>query len=213
MNYSKELVTSILPGDQAASIEEFEGGKNTYVSDGLVRSAVVGTKVYDFKNRIVKVDSKNSPTLPKIGDIVIGYIEMLFGSMFSIKILYINETKSQTGFSAIASARLSGVGSTGRGRDRGDRRSRVVFRVGDIIRGRVYSLLNSTIHITIDEKAFGVLYTLCFNCGSDTIRSNNIVKCIECGAFEERKLTDDYGKETFGSIHKPGYKVGDGKVK
>jgi exosome complex component CSL4 len=72
-------------------------------------------------------------------------------------------------------------------------------------------LLNSTIHITIDEKAFGVLYTLCFNCGSDTIRSNNIVKCIECGAFEERKLTDDYGKETFGSIHKTGHKVGDGE--
>ncbi|NOJ27532.1 MAG: hypothetical protein DA330_05930, partial [Nitrososphaera sp.] len=35
----------ILPGEHLASIEEFEGGKNTYVTaDGTVRSAAMGTK-------------------------------------------------------------------------------------------------------------------------------------------------------------------------
>jgi exosome complex component CSL4 len=66
----------------------------------------------------------------------------------------------------------------------------------------VFSLLNSTIHITIDEREFGVLYALCFNCGGDTVRVNNNIKCIECGTLEERKLTSDYGKETFRTIHK-----------
>src|SRR5437016_10171173 len=136
--------------------------------------------------------------LPKIGDIVVGHIEMLFGSMISVRILYINEKKSFSGFSAIASARISSPG-----RDR-DRRGRVIFRVGDIIRGRVISLLNSTIHITIDEKEFGVLYALCFNCGGDTVRLNSTVKCIECSIFEERKLSNDYGKETITLIHKTG---------
>lgn len=187
----------ILPGEQVASIEEFEGGKNTYVINGLVRSSTVGTKVYDFKRRIVKINQKHSPMLPKIGDIVVGYIEMLFGSMFSVRILYVNDKKSEAGFSAIASTRLGGSG-----RDRGDRRARTIFRVGDIIRGRVISLLNSTIHLTIDEKEFGVLYALCFNCGGDTVRLNSAIKCIECGIFEERKLTNDYGKETFTLIHK-----------
>src|ERR671931_1866975 len=196
----KQITTPILPGEQVAYIEEFEGGKNTYVTDGLVRSTAVGTKVYDFKRRIVKIDQKNSPMLPKIGDIVVGYIEMLFGSMISVRILYINDKKSYAGFSAIASIRIGGTG--GRGRERGDRRGRIIFRVGDIVRGRVISLLNSTIHITIDEKAFGVLYALCFNCGGDTVRVNNTVKCIECGSYEERKLTNDYGKETFRLIHK-----------
>jgi len=201
----KHAVTPIFPGEQVALIEEFEGGKNTYITDGTIRSKAVGTRVYDFKRRIVKINPKNSPMLPKIGDVLVGYLEMLFGSMMSVRVLYINEKKSYAGFSAIASARTGSGGSNNSGgggwRERGDRRSRTIFRVGDIIRGRVISLLNSTIHITIDEREFGVLYTLCFNCGGDTVRVHNSVKCIECGVYEERKLTHDYGKETFRLIH------------
>ena len=201
----KHAVTPIFPGEQVALIEEFEGGKNIYITDGTIRSKAVGTRVYDFKRRIVKINPKNSPMLPKIGDVLVGYLEMLFGSMMSVRVLYINEKKSYAGFSAIASARTGSGGSNNSGgggwRERGDRRSRTIFRVGDIIRGRVISLLNSTIHITIDEKEFGVLYTLCFNCGGDTVRVHNSVKCIECGVYEERKLTHDYGKETFRLIH------------
>jgi exosome complex component CSL4 len=201
MKRDKIAASPILPGDQVASIEEFEAGKNTYIHNGSVRSTALGAKIYDFKRRIVKIDQKNSPMLPKIGDILIGYIEMLFGNMFSVRILYVNDKKSEAGFSAIASARVGGASS---GRDRGDRRGRIIFRIGDIVRGRVISLLNSTIHITIEEKEFGVLYALCFNCGGNTVRVNNTVKCIECGLYEERKLTNDYGKETFRLIHKTG---------
>lgn len=191
----------MLPGEHVASIEEFEGGKNTYLaSDGEVRSASVGTRVYDLKRRVVKIEQKNSPMLPKVGDIIVGYVEMLFSSMVSIKVLYINEKWSEAGFSAIASAR---VGSRADRDRRGDRRA--IFHNGDIVRGRVISLLNSTIHLTLAEKEYGVLYALCFMCGSDTVRTNeSTIKCVECGAFEDRKLTHDYGKETFRLIHKAG---------
>ena len=199
---SKENKRPMLPGEHIASIEEFEGGKNTYLSsDGTVRSSVVGIKVYDFKRRIVKIDQKNSPMLPKVGDLIVGYIEMLFSSMVSIKILYINDKRSEAGFSAIASARIGSRAD--RDRRGGDRRA--IFRTGDIVRGRVISLLNSTIHLTLAEKEFGVVYALCFMCGGDTVRTNeNTIKCVECGAFEDRKLTHDYGKETFRLIHKAG---------
>lgn len=199
MGKGNEPTTVIVPGEYVALIEEFEGGKNTYVLDGNIRSATVGLPMYDLKRHIVKIKQKNSPMLAKIGDTVVGYIEMLFGSMMSVRILYLNEKKSISGFSAIASTRVALSGS---GWSRGERKSRIIFRVGDIIRGRVISLLNSTIHITIDEKEYGVLYTLCFNCGGDSVRINNTIKCIECGAQEERKLTNDYGKETFRLIHK-----------
>lgn len=203
----RSISTPILPGEHLAYIEEFDSGKNTYVDNGAVRSTTVGRKVYDFRTRTVRIDQKHSPMLPKIGDILVGFVEMLFGSMLSIRILFINDKKTSAGFSAITSARISSGGG-GWGRERGDRRGgRVVFRVGDIIRGRVVSLLNSTIHIVIDEKEFGVLYTICFNCGGDTVRvNNNTIKCIECGLHEERKLTNDYGKETFGIIQKTGNK-------
>jgi exosome complex component CSL4 len=196
MEKQKRADIKTLPGEQIASIEEFEAGKNTYVTDGTLRSNAIGMKIYDFRKRMAKVQQINPPMLPKIGDIIIGYVEMLFGSMMSVRVLYINEKKSLSGFSSIASTRIS----TGRERDR---KGRIIFRVGDIIRGRVNSLLNSSIHITIDEKEYGVIYTLCFNCGGDTVQVNNHnIKCIECGVNEERKLTADYGKETFRLIHR-----------
>jgi exosome complex component CSL4 len=197
----KEDDKPMLPGEHIAWLEEFEGGRNTYLAfDGTVRSSAVGTKVYDLKRRIVKIEQKNSPMLPKVGDNIVGYVDMLFSSMVSIKVLYINDKRSDAGFSAIASARVGG----GRGDRRGNDR-RAIFRTGDIVRGRVVSLLNSTFHLTLSEKDYGVLYTLCFMCGGDTVRTNeNTIKCVECGAFEERKLTRDYGKETFRLIHKAG---------
>jgi exosome complex component CSL4 len=201
---NKEGGQPILPGDQVASIEEFEGGKNTYLApDGTIRSAAVGIKVYDLKRRIVKIDQKNSPMLPKVGDIVVGYVDMLFSSMVSIKMLYINDKKFSAGYSAISSARVGPRDRDGGRNGRRDRRAN--FRVGDIVRGRVISLLNSTVHLTLAEKEFGVLYALCFMCGGNTVRINgNTIKCIECGTFEDRKLTHDYGKETFRLIHKAG---------
>jgi exosome complex component CSL4 len=198
---SKEDSKPILPGEHIASIEEFEGGKNTFLaSDGTVRSTTVGTRVYDLKRRIVKIDPKNSPMLPKIGDTIVGYVEMMFSTMVSIKVLYINDKWSDAGFSAIASARLGSRADIER---RGDRRA--TFHNGDIVRGRVISLLNSTIHLTLAEKEYGVLYAMCFMCGGDTVRTNeSTIKCVECGAFENRKLAHDYGKESFRLVLKAG---------
>jgi len=198
---SREDSKPILPGEHVASIEEFEGGKGTYLApDGTVRAAAVGTKIYDLKRRIVKVEPKNPPMLTKVGDIIVGYVEMMFSSMVSMKVLYINDKWSDAGFSAIASARLGSRADIER---RGDRRA--TFHNGDIVRGRVISLLNSTIHLTLAEKEYGVLYALCFMCGGDTVRTNeSTIKCVECGAFENRKLAHDYGKESFRLIQKAG---------
>lgn len=190
----KQDTQPILPGEQLASIEEFEGGRNTYMdSDGTVRSAAIGARVYDLKRRMIKIEPKKAPMLPKVGDIIVGFVEMIFASMVSVKVLYINDKKSSSGFSAIGSMRV--------GRDR---RDRPIFRIGDIIRGRVTSLLNSTVHLTMAEKEFGVLYTLCFMCGGNTVRVNDTVKCIECGAWEPRKLTHDYGREAVRQTYRAG---------
>jgi exosome complex component CSL4 len=138
--------------------------------------------------------------LPKIGDIIVGYVEMMFSTMVSIKVLYINDKWSDAGFSAIASAKLGTRADMER---RGDRRA--TFHNGDIVRGRVISLLNSTIHLTLAEKEYGLLYALCFMCGGDTVRTNeSTIKCVECGAFENRKMAHDYGKESFRLIQKAG---------
>lgn len=177
----KENVT--LPGDQVASIEEFEGADGTYESHGVVRSSRIGRPVFDLKKRVVKVDHKTrSALLPKVGDTVVGFIDMVPGNMVSMKILYISDAKSDAGFGAIS------LMKGGRGR-RG-----IMFRVGDLVRAKVVSLLNANIHVTFHEQNLGVLYTACNTCGNNVVRVDSTVKCVECGTIEERKLAEDYGK-------------------
>jgi exosome complex component CSL4 len=155
-------------------------------------------------NRILNVTQKNTPMIPKIGDIVVGYIDMLFGNMISVRVVYINDKYSQSGFSAIASTRISNTGGSNynsgwRERNKG----KLIFKVGDIVRGRVFSLLNSSIHITLEDKDLGLVYTICFSCGNENLtKYPGGLKCTSCGNFEERKVSSDYGKEAFTSLYK-----------
>src|SRR5215217_2717501 len=154
----------IFPGEHVAFIEEFESGKNTFVIDGSIRSLSFGKREYDFKKRQVVIERIKQAHFPKIGDVIVGYIEMLFGSMISIRILYLNNKKFSSGLSAIASTRIAS--------ESGGWNSR---------RERIFSLMNSSAHATINDKDFGVVYCICYICGGDTVKFNNTVKCIECG--------------------------------
>jgi exosome complex component CSL4 len=195
---------SVIPGVPLSVIEEFDPGKNTFVIDGEVRSSVIGKPIANMTNRILNVTQKNTPMIPKIGDIVVGYIDMLFGNMISVRVVYINDKYSQSGFSAIASTRISNTGGSNynsgwRERNKG----KLIFKVGDIVRGRVFSLLNSSIHITLEDKDLGLVYTICFSCGNENLtKYPGGLKCTSCGNFEERKVSSDYGKEAFTSLYK-----------
>jgi exosome complex component CSL4 len=163
----------------------------------------LGIKEYDFKKRQVTIERKKKANFPQIGDVIVGYIEMLFGSMISIRILYLNNKKFDSGLSAIASTRItSESGGWNHRKERGERRIKFVYRVGDIVRGRIYSLLNSSAHATISDKDLGVIYCICYICGGDTVKLNNTVKCIECGMMEEKKLASDFGKEILLTLEK-----------
>lgn len=191
-----------IPGVLLSVIEEYDAGKNAYVDEGDIRSSVIGESSINLSDRILNVIQKNPPMIPKIGDVVIGYIDMLFGNMISVRIVYINEIYSKSGFSAIASTRLSnsGGGYGSSWRERGYK-GKYVFKVGDIIRGKVYSLLNSSIHLTLEEKDLGVVYTICFSCGNEFTKVPGGLKCNSCGNFEDRKVSADYGKESFTQLY------------
>jgi exosome complex component CSL4 len=200
-------INRIIPGITMSVIEEFEPGKNTFVVDGEVKSSVIGKPVINMADRVLNVEQKNSPSIPKIGDIVVGYIDMLFGNMISVRVVYINDKYSHSGFSAIASTRISNMGNTyNSGWRERNYKGKLIFKVGDIIRGKVFSLLNSSIHITLDEKDLGLVYTICFSCGNDDlIKTPGGLKCSLCGNFEERKISNDYGKESFTSLYDKQY--------
>lgn len=195
----KKASGMVFPGEYIAEIEEFEAGRNTFILDGTIRSSVLGKKEYDFKRRTIKIDQINSQELPKIGDVVMGFVEMLFGSMISVKLFYVNNRLYTSGLSAIASARMGN--NKGWNRDRYNKKAKSIYRIGDIIRGQITSLLNSSIHLAVDGTDFGLLYSLCLNCGGDTVKINNGIKCIECSTYEEKRVANNYGTSLLKSLY------------
>ncbi|MCS7141339.1 MAG: exosome complex RNA-binding protein Csl4 [Candidatus Nitrosocaldus sp.] len=171
-----------LPGDRIATIEEFEGLDGVYQhSDGMLRASRVGKVTYDLKQRYVRVNGLKSILLPKVGDHVIGFVHMLTSNSANIRIVYINELRSDARFDAIY------IG-------RGKIKVQNMFRVGDMVRAKVASILNGYIHVTFRDSNLGVIYTRCNQCGGEVVRLNaEEVKCVECNAVSSRRLAEDYG--------------------
>ena len=187
MKNVKQKGTGVLPGDKVAVSEEFLPGRHTYDDSGLIRSLTSGSVVRDTKNMEISVKPAVEPEVIKVDDWVTGQVEGAQANSANIHIYFLNGKPTYKDFSGMLSLRgLSGGG-------RGARRTTPV-KMGDVVRCRVFSLLNGIIHLTIDEPDMGVVAALCGNCGKPLLRgSATRVKCDECGNVEERKLARDFG--------------------
>jgi exosome complex component CSL4 len=126
------------------------------------------------------------PKLIRVGDRVVGQIEAAQTSSANVRIYFVNGVPTDKDFSGSLSLRS---GRPGRGGPRGP-----PVKLGDVVRCRVFSLLNGIIHLSINEDEAGVLCALCGSCGKPLLRAGNKVKCDECGNVEERKLAADFGR-------------------
>jgi exosome complex component CSL4 len=178
----------VLPGDRLAVSEEFLPGRHTYDAKGLIRALSVGTVQKDVKNMEISVKPAVEPELIKVDDWVTGQVESAQSNSANVHIYFHNGKPTHKDFSGMLSLRgLSGGG-------RGARRTTPV-KSGDIVRCRVFSLVNGIIHLSIDEPEMGVVAALCGNCGKPLQKgSATRVKCDECGNVEERKLAKDFGE-------------------
>lgn len=182
----KGKVGGVLPGDRLAVSEEFLPGKHTYEDSGLIRALTIGEVQKDAKNMEISVKPVVESELTKVDDWVTGQVEVVQANSANVKIYYLNGKPTHRDFSGMLSLRgLMGV--------RGQRRSTPV-KLGDVVRCRVYSLLNGMIHLTIEEPDMGVVAALCGNCGRSLLKGTSTrAKCDECGNVEERKLARDFG--------------------
>ncbi len=187
MNKTKAKAQGVLPGDKLAVSEEFLPGKHTYDDSGLIRALVAGGVRKDVKNMEISVEPVARPNTIRVGDWVTGQVEVAQANSAGLKIYYVNGERMDKDFAGTLSTRGMGGG-------RGARRMTPV-KLGDIVRCRVFSLVNGIIHLSIDEGDMGVVHALCGNCGKPLLRGGrDRVKCDECGNVEERKLADDFGQ-------------------
>ena len=176
----------VLPGDKIAISEEFLPGRHAYDDGGLIRALAVGGVQKDMKSMEISVNPSREASMVRMGDWVTGQVEVAQSNSAGLKIYYINGARMDKDFSGTLSLRGFGGG-------RGVRKGPPV-KLGDIVRCRVFSLLNGMIHVSIDEEDMGVVHALCGNCGKPLLRGGrDRVKCDECGNVEDRKLAADFG--------------------
>ena len=177
------MSNSVLPGDKVAVIEEYEAGKNACDDGHVVRATVIGQSEIDKETRVVNVNNHKSISVPEKGDIIIGTVEAVLGSMIAVMIKYVNSEPVKAQVECICPTR--------------NVRKRNVALVKDLVKLKIVGQLNGAIHATIQEPELGVLFTKCRKCGMDVKPLRDIVKCIECGWTDDRKLSTDFLKSDF----------------
>lgn len=182
----KSTRPAVLPGDKVAVSEEFLPGGHTYDDSGVIRALAAGEVQKDMASMEISVKPAVEATSIKVDDWVTGQVEVVQANSANVKIYYLKGKPTYKDFSGMLTLR----GLTG---GRGQRRSTPV-KLGDVVRCRVFSLLNGIIHLTIEEPDMGVVAALCGNCGKPLQRgSSTKAKCEECGNVEDRKLARDFG--------------------
>ena len=173
----------VLPGDKIAITEEYEAGNNACVDDHIVRATVIGESEVDKKKRLVNVKNRKSTSIPEKGDIVIGTVEAVMGSMIAVLINYINSKPVKSQVECICATRSI--------------RKRNVALVKDLVKLKIIGHLNGAIHATMQDPELGVLFTKCRKCGMDVKPVRDIIKCVECGWTDDRKLSSNFLKSDF----------------
>ena len=173
----------VLPGDKIAITEEYEAGNNACDDGHVVRSTVIGENEIDKKERLAHVKKHKSISVPEEGDIVIGTVEAVMGSMIAVLIMFINSKPVKSHVECICPTR--------------NIRKRNIALAKDVVKLKIVGKLNGTIHATLNGPELGVLFTKCRKCGKSVKPLRDIIKCTECGWTDDRKLSSDFLKSDF----------------
>jgi len=177
------MTNSVLPGDRIAITEECGAGNNACDDGHIVRATVVGESEVDKKEHLVNVKNHKSTSIPEKGDVIIGTVEAVMGSMIAVLINYINSKPVKSQVECICATRSI--------------RKKNVALVKDLVKLKIIGHLNGAIHATMQDPELGVLFTKCRKCGMDVKPLRDIIKCVECGWTDDRKLSSDFLKTDF----------------
>ncbi|HDD26369.1 MAG TPA: S1 RNA-binding domain-containing protein [Acidilobales archaeon] len=177
---------TVVPGSELCVIEEFMSGEGTYEDNGIVRAAVLGYVQYDMVNRVVKVKKVHGgPFVPRQGLIVHGIVVQVSDEVAIVKIMYDHALRrikhTYTGVLHISQVSSKYVQSM-----------HDAVKVGDVIKAKV---LNNSIPylLSIRDIKLGVVISHCSKCGGRLIKiGEELLKCVECGNVERRKIAYDY---------------------
>ena len=172
-----------IPGEKIAQVEEYLPGNNTFEDDYAIRATTIGDINLDSKERLASINSQTQITVPKVGDVIIGVVEANLPSMIAIMIKYVNGKKVVADLECVCVTRHI--------------RKKNIALAKDVVKAKIISHINGTIHASIDSQELGVLFTKCRKCFGTVVKMRDAVKCKDCTWIDDRKLSLDFGKSEF----------------
>ena len=172
-----------IPGEKIAQVEEYLPGNNTFEDDYAIRATTIGDINLDSKERLASINSQTQITVPKVGDVIIGVVEANLPSMIAIMIKYVNGKKVVADLECVCVTRHI--------------RKKNIALAKDVVKAKIISHINGTIHASIDSQELGVLFTKCRKCFGTVVKMRDAVKCKDCTWIDDRKLSSDFGKSEF----------------
>ena len=172
-----------IPGEKIAQIEEYLPGENTFEDNDVIRATTIGNVNLDSSDRSASVNRQKMLTVPNVGDIIIGVVEANLPSMIAIMIKYVNGKKVNSDLECVCVTRHI--------------RKKNIALAKDVVKAKIISHINGTIHATIDSEELGVLFTKCRKCFGTVVKMRDAVKCKDCGWIDDRKLSLEFGKSEF----------------
>ena len=172
-----------IPGEKIASIEEYLPGDNTFEDNDSIRATTIGEINLNSSERSASINRQKQITVPKVGDIIIGFVEANLPSMIAIAIKFVNGKKVNSDLECICVTRHI--------------RKKNIALAQDVVKAEIISHINGTIPATIDSPELGVLFTKCRKCFGTVVKMRDVVKCKDCGWIDDRKLSTEFGKSDF----------------
>ena len=166
-----------------AQIEEYLPGDNTFEDNDVIRATAIGDIHLDSNERLASITKQTQITVPNVGDVIIGVVEANLPSMIAIMIKYVNGKKVVADLECVCVTRHI--------------RKKNIALAKDVVKVKIISHINGTIHASIDSEELVVLFTKCRKCFGIVAKMRDAVKCKDCGWIDDRKLSLDFGKSEF----------------
>lgn len=178
--------TTVLPGDEIATEEEYVADVGTYVENGKIYASQVGELVLDDSESVAKVISQNPPNVLKIGDIIYVTINDTRKTMATATAVAKEGTRRVISSSTVATLHVSKISP-----DYTESVDNEVRKL-DLVRARVIDV-DPSLQITTKDPHLGVVHALCGRCKTPLVRKGKNLRCPNCRHSQHRKLADDYG--------------------
>jgi Predicted RNA-binding protein (consists of S1 domain and a Zn-ribbon domain) len=178
----------VIPGDMVGTSEEFLPGRGTYEENGNIYANTTGRIAIDKRERSVYIEpvTKTPPT-PKEGDIVIGRVTDIKGSVALVELSRIKGALDrEIAGNTSAAIHISNV------KDSYVQDLQQEFGYQDIVKARIIDTKN--MRLSTVDKNLGVITSHCSRCKSPLKYENGKLKCPQCERRETRKISSDYGK-------------------